>query len=972
NENKYKNKQRGGKRGRKGFGARSRVSVEAFRYILLFPSLSHRRRRRNSPEITTHYRRGFRGEGESVRPSASSVYSDLSGGGGVTEKKMSGRGGGGGGGERNPGGKGSNGISAIPAGSRKVVQSLKEIVNCPEAEIYATLKECNMDPNEAVNRLLTQDPFREVKSKREKKKENKDTTDMRPRGASNVTHRGGRGASDRYGRGGSSHFGSTESGGMHGKPAYRKENGAHAYAGSTSYASATAGSQGGRRAPFTSDSVSAENKTPAVSVGDGVSASVQPTFGFQSAWVGAPGQKSMADIVKMGRPQNKAVLPNHTANEWNEWAPLPSSEHSAPKVPEMHNDAEASANQHAYSNNDWPSFEQPSVANVPSFKEAPSDPELYVNPSSLVDVENEHVRSEIDDVQSDEDDLDETLDESQVGPPSVSTRHIQEDGTGGSSLFDNDLYENISSYQSHRQPFEHNEAEDSSSVAANLQQLSLQNDDKVVSPEEDSPVVIIPNHLQVNAQDCSHLSFGSFASARNSGLSEPFASRPLEDNLDETAEPVEPPSAGHSDARDDDYYVDEHVRNTAEDDLVHRTNINAGNYESPSVPQPQVLKEETEEAVQGNQYAFASTPGYNYENTQHLDAAFNSQQPSSQMQNMAAFSSVMQAYSNSLPSALLASNMPTGREPELPYSPFPATQSMPTKYGTSASSISGPSMSMPEALRASSISTPQQQQQAQQSLGGAGGVATGPALPQHLVHPYSQPTLPLGHYANMISYPYLPQSYAYMPSAFQQAFAGNNTYHQSLAAVLPQYKNSVSATSLPQSAAVPPGYGFGNSTSIPAGNFPVNPSGAPASTTLSYDDMLSSQYKDSSHLMSLQQNENSAMWLQGHGSRTMSAVPANSYYNFQGQQNQQQQQQQQQPSGFRQGQQQQQPSQQHFGGALGYPNYYHSQAGISMDHHHQQQQQLQQQNARDGSLGNSQQGQGAKQNQQQQLWQNSY
>ncbi|CAN1825082.1 hypothetical protein LINPERHAP1_LOCUS31022, partial [Linum perenne] len=56
-------------------------------------------------------------------------------------------------------GKGSNGISAIPAGSRKVVQSLKEIVNCPEAEIYATLKECNMDPNKAVNRLLTQGLF---------------------------------------------------------------------------------------------------------------------------------------------------------------------------------------------------------------------------------------------------------------------------------------------------------------------------------------------------------------------------------------------------------------------------------------------------------------------------------------------------------------------------------------------------------------------------------------------------------------------------------------------------------------------------------------------------------------------------------------------------------------------------------------------------------------------------------------------
>lgn len=52
--------------------------------------------------------------------------------------------------------KNSNGISDIPSGSRKMVQSLKEIVNCPEAEIYAVLKDCNMDPNKAVNRLLSQ------------------------------------------------------------------------------------------------------------------------------------------------------------------------------------------------------------------------------------------------------------------------------------------------------------------------------------------------------------------------------------------------------------------------------------------------------------------------------------------------------------------------------------------------------------------------------------------------------------------------------------------------------------------------------------------------------------------------------------------------------------------------------------------------------------------------------------------------
>ena len=72
-----------------------------------------------------------------------------------------------------------------------------------------------------------------------------------------------------------------------------------------------------------------------------------------------------------------------------------------------------------------------------------------------------------------------------------------------------------------------------------------------------------------------------------------------------------------------------------------------------------------------------------------------------------------------------------------------------------------------QALRASSITTAQPNAQTLPSA----GIATGPALPQHMaVHPYSQPTLPLGHFANMISYPFMPQSYTYMPSAFQQAF----------------------------------------------------------------------------------------------------------------------------------------------------------------------------------------------------------
>lgn len=64
------------------------------------------------------------------------------------------------------GGRGGGGVSnanaGVPASSRKVVQSLKEIVNCSELEIYAMLVECDMDPDEAVNRLLSQGSFFEL------------------------------------------------------------------------------------------------------------------------------------------------------------------------------------------------------------------------------------------------------------------------------------------------------------------------------------------------------------------------------------------------------------------------------------------------------------------------------------------------------------------------------------------------------------------------------------------------------------------------------------------------------------------------------------------------------------------------------------------------------------------------------------------------------------------------------------------
>ncbi|OVA00988.1 Protein of unknown function DUF1296 [Macleaya cordata] len=872
----------------------------------------------------------------------------------------------------------NNGVSSIPATSKKMVQSLKEIVNCPEHEIYAMLKECNMDPNDTVHRLLSQDTFHEVKSKREKKKEIKETSESRPRAASNTSNRGGRGGADRnVGRGMSTQFSSTESGALRGKPAYRKENGTNAYPGSSSSASGMPGNNINRRPTYLSES-NFESKTPSIVSGDVISSSSQPSPAYQSAWSGVPGQVSMADIVKMGRPKassrptvsTETSYPKHNAvapNTSYHKDPLPSeSNHDfrslhdpSFKVSEAIHEAGSATSQHV-SHDEWPLAEPSASSGLPVL-ETSGDHEVYGNPSLVSNLHADradlHPSSQSDEFRITKGDVNvENLNTESTGSAPSSSRHIQDDSTGGASHFDNDSFNNMNSYQPHRH-FDHQEVEDVtvavSSAAANLQQLSLRKEELVGPPAEDNPAVKIPNHLQVPTADCLHLSFGSFGSGISATYPGPFASKSHENALEEVSVQADVSSVGHSETRNPEYFGDEQFRSTSDGNVDPRTAAGTISYDSPASSQPEVMKQDAAETTHGHNYSFAtSVPGYGFESSTQPNTAFSYAHTNPQIQNLAPFSSVMQAYTNSL---LASTVQAAARESDVPFSPFLATQSMPTKYSTSVSSISGPTISMAESLKPGVFSTPHP---TQQTLPGT-SIATGPTLPQHLtVHSYSQPTLPLGHFANMIGYPYIPPSYAYMPSAFQQAYGGNSTYHQSPAAVhsggmkytLPQFKNGAPVSSFPQTAAVASGHGgFGGSANIP-GNFPLNPSTTPSSSPTGYDDVISSHYKDNSHFLPLQQNDNSAVWVHGPGSRTVSAVPASTYYSFQGQG--------QQHSGFRQGQQQ--PSQ-HYGN-LGYPNFYPSQTGVSQEHQQQQTQ-------NDGTLSGSQ---GPPSKQSHQIWQHSY
>ncbi|KAL0705564.1 hypothetical protein Bca4012_071989 [Brassica carinata] len=806
--------------------------------------------------------------------------------------------------------KGNNGMNDIPSGSRKIVQSLKEVVNSPEAEIYAMLKECNMDPNEAVHRLLSQVTVLFIDMPNDVTLDvlTRDIPDSRPRGANNRYNSGGRGGSDRYaGRSASTHLSSADSGNFQGKSTNKKESGTQGYTSSWSSASGVPNHQ---LTPL-SDSVVTENKLPSAT-GDGISPS-QPASGHQTAWFGAPGQMSMADIVKMGRPQNKTTNSKQNFNMRSE----------------INHEHETNANHQVPVKEEWPSIQKP-LAPGKTVSVAPAESEVCDGQADFQSARvDQHLSDRLENIHLAESGPSENLGVDQLQPNSVPVKNVQEDDSGVSSEFNENQY----AYQAQSHPVEHHKDEDEvSSGSDDLQQLTVDSHDQAASHEEDRRAVVIPNHLLIHTEECSQLSFGSFGA---------FGSKSVSNNAEETPDVAQ--QIEHSDARNTEFYGDEHLESTVNGNMGHAAA--AGSYDDSLESRqenPETVQEhqytyaqsqthaqnqtQNPETVQEHQYAFAqSEPGYSKQQQQQLNTAYDASQ--THAQNLASLSNVM-GYAHSVPNSLLGQTAQNARELDFQYSPF--AQSMQSRNNNNASSLGGQSISMPEALRGSGVPATQP---TQQNLPGA-NIATGPALPQQQLpmHPYSQPTMPLAHFANMISYPMMPQNYPYMPSAFQQAFASNSSYHQQqLAALLPQYKANLSPSNLPQSGTAPASaYGFGNSTSVgSAGNFPLNQQSAPTG------------YED---------NDNSAMWHHGHGSRTMSGVPANAYYNLQ--QQQQLQQAQQAAGGYRQAQQQQQY------GSHGYPNFYQSQTEMSHER--------QQQNPRDGA------GAQPSNQTQQQLWQNSY
>ncbi|KAG7536192.1 UBA-like superfamily [Arabidopsis suecica] len=195
--------------------------------------------------------------------------------------------------------KGSNvNADSVPVDFKEVVQNVQEIVKCSEEETKKMLVECNMDADKAINCLLSQeqglflfpliDSVQQVKSNQDEKKESLDTSDSQRVDSSNQNRELRNGSDNYVGQGGGNKFDSDETSNVQG---IRNQ---------LTSSSTTAGILG-PGPPLNRNVLNVETKRMPTSSGEAVPSLSVPSSRLIPAWgCGTSGQKTMADVLKMG------------------------------------------------------------------------------------------------------------------------------------------------------------------------------------------------------------------------------------------------------------------------------------------------------------------------------------------------------------------------------------------------------------------------------------------------------------------------------------------------------------------------------------------------------------------------------------------------------------------------------------------------------------------------------------------------
>ncbi|KAI9399175.1 hypothetical protein POPTR_002G059300v4 [Populus trichocarpa] len=840
--------------------------------------------------------------------------------------------------------KHEGGVMQIPGASKKVVQNIKEIVNknCTDAEIYSVLCDFNMDADAAVQNLLNQDPFHQVKSKRERRKEMKETQESMARGSNNGYHG--------VKAGGEYNFGLVPcqiSDNDLGKAAYRKENGSVAHPGPSStliYRVKLKNEQPSSN----NDSCNPDDsrQTKATGTGDTILSSAQLSSGTQAAWSGGTtGHVSMADIVRMGRPRSKgsqnmmdtSCTPQDVVGSVNSSQYChKSSCDSSPSPPEMHkclqypHPSQVPETIHesgvaASSHDEWPVFEQQTAADHQLEEVQASDrdaanknPGSYCAESAFSCRGQENVNTVVGDSHRG----DCLLKDKTYDSRSCMDDHCEGTGSGFHLRFPNcaaPLNDEVSS------------------AAVNLQQLSLGKEEPALPPSEDNHAVVFPDYMQAFAADWSHLSFGTYKSgAYNAVSGASIASTPVKTNLEETSAAANSSSTLCKEIRNpehlDEYLRDEQLRSISN---THRFTAGVGINNMHVYSQQELMRQNIHEVSHRHKYTEpSSVPDSNFKKTQERDCPL-SVRIHPQARNLSSLHMELQARATTIPMDMFASSIQSSRGSDYASS-FLGTQSMPSRFDSTVSSTGNPAISQSEIPSRVAFSLPMSYSPTLPSA----NIVPQTTLPQHpSTNLHNQSIVSLEELANLTGYPAMPRNYARNPSAFQQAYQDSTVFHDSLSNMgysHAQYKTGVSRSNLPLSDVNISGYG---GLGIPA-NFPgaVLQAAAPTGSAGGYD-IFHSQYQERNNFTTRQQNDGS--------SRTMAALLDNGYLSLTGQS---------QPlSEYPQGQQ----LSQDYGAPFHHANAYHSQAGIRPEQPRQ-------------SLSDLSSSQGPAPEQLQHLWQQSY
>ncbi|KAL2322533.1 hypothetical protein Fmac_026912 [Flemingia macrophylla] len=709
-----------------------------------------------------------------------------------------------------------------------------------------------MDVNRAVDKLLSQDTFHEVRSKRDRRKE----------GASNSKIRSNTVGSSRGGKTGTGSDSRVVQSGLtyetyneHEKAIDKGEDGSVC-------SSVMPPTTHVVRKTTKSGYFSTDNGRQSLITNHPLLDSAQTSSGPWPSMTGvSKGRISMADIVRMGRTSSQDAVSDDLFNSSGVFA-CENSESSLGLPCQNHSEQQVF-------HDEWPIIEQPIARNSQTLKTSASSsangpsehPSMTLTPTCLPEnceldaapvswgnvsgddsvsasISSKHIILSSDSgLQShSHSNLRSTL------SPDLCSSHEQHEG----------LVMDCYSYQNRLTKFTGDVFEDVSSAATIFRQLSIGESKQKLPTFEDDPEVIIPTHLQALGAECSHLSFGTYNGSSSSASSVILTSKHLsKSGMEEKSAAVDNSSTQFLDASSV-YQVDKQLGF----DVLGGAGGDK-NSDFLSSPKQWLVSRSVPEETFEHQHNFtASVSDPSLQNSHWVNTSLPFKQSGLQSGNQIIFPTELYADSNSVPDDVLA---------------FLMTQSQPARHSNAVSSINNPAISMSKVMEPGAFSLPMRS-----------AISQDPTV--HSSAHFRQ--LP-----DTNGYLSLPKNKPFHRTIdSQQAFSGHTAYNPTPADL--NYNLSHSRKEFLTNRLAPAttrdvfGYGNVGSSIYSTGSFLSNPSLGRLIPSSNFNDVLPSEYNGGHNGSSIQQHGGSFSHWDYEAEPRSSLISQRTQHNFLGQPNQ--------------------------------------------------------------------------------------